>query len=133
MRRWGSLAFLALVVLVGCANRTTQQDKADTLCNSVAAMDGSVTKLAALTSTATVAQVKSLKTQLDSQYRAVQQSAKSVDGVKIDAVTKAYNEMVAAVAPINTQAALVAAMPNIGTAAGDFSAARLQVNTDGGC
>jgi hypothetical protein len=127
------MACLALVVLAGCADRSTLQDKADNLCNKLAVMDGSVTQLAALTDQATVAQVKALKAKIDAEYKDVQAAAAKYAAYRIDLITKAYNDLSAAVAPVNNQAAVAAALPNIGNAAGEFSDARVDINTTARC
>lgn len=129
----GCLALAALVGLVGCADRSTPQDKQDTLCADLGAMDGSVTQLAALTPTATVQQVKTLKAKIDVQYKVVLSAAKNVSAFSIGPVTDAYNQLTKVVNTVTTQDALVAALPQIGDAAGALSDARLQVNTSGGC
>lgn len=133
MRRFSALAFVALVALVGCADRSTPQDKQDKLCSKLGVMDKTVTELAALTPTATVQQVKTLKGQLDAEYKDVQAAAKDVSAFTIAPVTDAYNQLAKTVNGITTQDALVAAIPQIDAEAGTFSDARLQVNTNGTC
>lgn len=133
MKRWIAVAGLALVVLGGCRDRSITQDKADVLCNKLAVMDGSVTNLAALPPTATVQQVRDLKAKIDAEYKDVQAAEAKYPAYRADLIAKAYNDLSAAVAGVNSQAAVADALPKIGDAAGEFSDARVDINTNAHC
>ena len=133
MRRFSALACVALVMFAGCRDRSSVQDKQDKLCSQLGVMDKTVTELAGLPPTATVQQVKTLKAQLDAEYRQVQTAAKDVSAFTIAPITDAYNQLAKTVNGITTQDGVAAALPQINDEAGTFSDARLQVNTNGAC
>jgi outer membrane murein-binding lipoprotein Lpp len=133
-RRIVALAVVAPLLLVGCRNRLTSQDYQDRLCNAVASLDGSVAELASLQpTTANVARVKALRVKMEAQYKQVQASAKKAGGVGIDAVTRAYNDVLSSINGVNDESSFAQAEPRIDQVAGEFSDARLQLHDQAGC
>jgi hypothetical protein len=135
MRMVRACACLALILgLAGCADRSSIQDDNDKLCDELAQMDGTVTRLAALDpNTVTVQQVRDLKAQIDREYRDVQEAAKEAAPPRMDLVTSAYDNLSRSVATVNSREAFTSALPGINQAAGELSEARVEVNTTGGC
>lgn len=136
MRRFFAAACVATVMLsfAACRDRSSVQDHQDKLCVELSKLDASVTKLAALTPSASSgAQVRQIRSDMASEYKNVQDAAKDVGSFKIDGVTKAYNDVLASFRSVNDQTTLAAAHDQIDKAAGEFSDARLQLNTTAGC
>ena len=134
-RRLATIFCVALLALVGCRDRSTDQDKQDKLCAQLGELDGVVARLAAVDSGApdAVAQLRSLRSQLEAEYRDVQEAARDADNTRMDAVTQAYNKVVRSVSGVNDQATLAQAEPAIDEAAGEFSTARLELHTQARC
>ncbi|MEW6152922.1 MAG: hypothetical protein AB1673_02880 [Actinomycetota bacterium] len=125
---------LALVVLSGCRDRSTAQDKADRLCREVAEVDAIVTQLAALEPTAAnAARVGELRSRLESEYADVERAARDTSGLSTAELTAAYNQVLAATSGVNSEASLAQARPAINVAAGEFSSARVDLHTTGRC
>ena len=128
------MACVAMLMLVGCRDRSTDQDHEDRLCFELAELDGTVTRLAALDpSTATVARVRELRAELETRYRELQEAARDAPTVRIDPVTQAYNNVLRSIGGVNDPATLAQAEPEIDRAAGEFSTARLELHTSAGC
>lgn len=135
MKTVRTLACVALLVgLTACADRSTAQDDQDKLCEELAQMDGTVTRLAALDpNTVTVQQVRDLKAQIDREYRDVQEAAEEASPPRMDLVRSAYDNLSRSVATVNSRETFTAALPAINTAAGELSDARVEVHSSGGC
>ena len=134
-RRLATFGCVAVLLLgVGCRDRSTPQDKEDTLCVQLGKLDQSITQLASVAASGgNPAQVATLRAQMASKYKDVQAAAKKATALQLGNVTKAYNEVVTASASANTPEALAAAQPKIDMAASDFAAARLDLYNNAGC
>lgn len=133
-RRLAIVACVALLLLGGCRDRSTAQDKRDKLCEEVAELDGTVTRLAALEpSAATGAEVRELRARLEAQHRDVEEAAEDADDVRVEPVNQAYNNVVRSVSGVNDQATLIQAQSQIDQAAGDFSNARVELHSSARC
>jgi hypothetical protein len=133
-RRVATMACIALLMMAGCRDRSTTQDKEDTLCVKLALLDASVTKLASLAASGgSAGQVPQIRAELESRYRDLQAAAKKASAVRLDPVTAAYNNVLKSISGVNSQPALAAAQPAIDKAASDFAAARLDLFTTAGC
>lgn len=132
-----TLACVALMVLgVGCRDRSTSQDKEDTLCVRLGELDQSITKLASLAaSNGNPAQVASIRSEMDSRYKAAQDAAKKTPALNSNMakVSTAYDNVLKSLNGVTNQATLAAAQPNIDHAASDFAAARLELYDTAGC
>lgn len=123
-----------MLALVGCRDRSTEQDAQDDLCAELAELDGSVVQVAALEPTAAnVARLRQLRTQMEAQFREVQESSEDVGALRVDAITQAYNNVLRTINGVNDEATFRQAEPQIDAAAGEFSTARLDLHTQAGC
>lgn len=134
-RRFATLACVALLVLgVGCRDRSTPQDKQDTLCVTLGKVDATVTKIASVAASGGDAtQVPKLRTELETKWGDVEAAAKKVSAFRIDNVRTAYNEVLKSISGVNNQSALAAGQPAIDKASSDFAAARLDLYNTAGC
>ncbi len=136
-RRFAPLAAMgcvAMLMLVGCRDRSTSQDDQDKLCVEVAEVDGTVTQLAAVEPNAGgVARIRDLRARMEAQWRDVEEASREVGSFRIDAVRQAYNNVLASVNGVNDEATLRDAEPRIDTAAGEFSTARTDMHAMAGC
>lgn len=136
-RRFAPLAVMgcvALLALVGCRDRSTEQDKNDMLCTELSEVDGTVSRLAAAEPNAAgVAQVRLLRTQIEAQWRDVEEASRDAGGVNIQPVQQAYNNVLTSIRGVNDEASLREAEPRIDQAAGEFSTARLDLHTTARC
>lgn len=136
-RRFAPLAAMgcvAVLMLVGCRDRSSVQDDQDKLCGEVAEVDGTVTQLAAVEPNAGgAARIRELRTQLEAQWQDVEEASRDVGSFRIDAVRQAYNNVLASINGVNDEATLRAAEPRIDAAAGEFSTSRVDLHTTAGC
>lgn len=128
------LACGALLVLGGCRDRSTPQDKQDTLCVELAKLDASVTKLASVAASAgNPSQVQQLRAAMEAQYLKVKEAAKDVTAFRLDSIDTAYQNVLKSSNGVNSPASLAAAQPTIDAAASAFAAARLDLHSTAGC
>jgi hypothetical protein len=133
-RRLAVLMSIAMLLLVGCRDRDTEQGQKDKVCEEVAELDASVAQLAALEPTAAnVPRVRELRSLMESQYGDVQEAAEDASGITIEPVTQAYNTVLRSIQGVNDQATLAQAESGIDDAAGQFSNARLELHTNARC
>jgi hypothetical protein len=133
-RRLAVLMSIAMLLLVGCRDRDTEQGQKDKVCEEVAELDASVAQLAALEPTAAnVPRVRELLSLMESQYGDVQEAAEDASGITIEPVTQAYNTVLRSIQGVNDQATLAQAESGIDDAAGQFSNARLELHTNARC
>jgi hypothetical protein len=130
-----TLACVALLALgVGCRDRSTAQDKEDTLCVELGKVDATITKIASIAASGgNASQLPQLRAELDTKWRGVEAAAKDVSAVKIDGVRTAYQNFLKTLNGVNNQATLAAGQPAIDRAAGDFAVARLDLYDAAGC
>jgi hypothetical protein len=129
-----TLVCVALLMLVGCRDRSTDQDHRDTLCAELGELDEAVARLAALEPTAaSVPRVRELRSEMEEEYRDVQAAAGDATGVRLEPVTQAYNNVLRSINGVNDQATLAEAERRIDDAAGEFSTARLELHNSARC
>ena len=134
LRRLAVLACVGMFMLVGCRDRSTPQDKSDTLCVKMGEIDGSVTQMVAYAAApANFAKFRALRDGLAGQWAAVEKAAKDVTSFKIDEVTKTYNAYLKTVTAVNDGNAMTAKYAEIDKTAGDFATARLEAYNSLGC
>ncbi len=122
-----------LLLLVGCRDRSTEQDHRDKLCAELGELDGAVAEAAALdASQASVVRLRELRSEMEAKNRDVQAAGREVDGINLGPINTAYNSVIRAT-NVNDQAGLAAAEVQIDNAAGEFATARLELHTAARC
>jgi uncharacterized lipoprotein NlpE involved in copper resistance len=133
-RRFAALVCIALFMLVGCRDRSTEQGSKDKVCEEVAELDASVAQLAALAPTAAnVPRVRELRSRMEAQYEDVQEAGEDASDITLEPVTQAYNAVLRSIQGVNDEATLAQAESGIDDAAGQFSNARLELHTNARC
>ena len=133
-RRLAALVCMALLLLVGCRDRTTEQGRRDKVCEELAELDGSAAQLAALEPTAAnVPRVREFRSRMEAQYKDVQEAAEDASGITLETVSRVYNAVLRSIQGVNDQATLMQAESAIDEAAGQLSSARLELHTNARC
>ncbi len=133
-RRLAVLLCIGVFMLVGCRDRSTDQGRKDKVCEELAELDGSVARLAALEpSAANVPRVRELRSQMEAQYKDVEEAADDAEDIRLEPVTQAYNAVLRSIQGVNDQGTFAQAEPTIDQAAGEFSTARLELHTSARC
>jgi len=136
IRRLAALACVGTFLLVGCADRSTPQNKQDKLCVEMGEIDGTITQMTALAAAgggANAAKFRDLREKLADQWADVEKASRDVTSFQITRVRETYNAFLQTVNGVNDAATMTARYVEIDRASGNFAVARLDAYDALGC
>ncbi|MGH9224911.1 MAG: hypothetical protein ACRD2W_14310 [Acidimicrobiales bacterium] len=136
MRRLAALACIGMLLLVGCRDRSTPQNKSDKLCVEMGEIDGTITQMTAHAATGTpeaFARFRALRDRLPGQWAEVEEASMDVTSYQIGDLRNSYNKFLQTVSGVNDAATMAAKYPEIDVASGEFATVRLEAYNNLGC
>jgi hypothetical protein len=129
------LAIFTISVLgaVGCSSQPSLEEAQAELCTNLAVLQQNMASLAAVGQNSTVGQLKDAQAAVSESFQAVKDSVAQVQGIEIDALDQAYQNLDKAVNDISDNDTIADAVASVQPAVADVQAAQEQLYAGASC